>query len=378
MTKTIFLVTLTTALIVSGDLPCRSQEQRPSQFDQWDKNEDGRLSRDELPERLRPNFDRVDADDDGVISREEDAAVRRGGQRQPRAERNPTPEGVRVQRDVPYAGTDNPRQCVDLILPEKPAGEGPLPVIVWIHGGGWRGGDKRGGTRQLAALVASGNYAGVSVGYRLSDEATWPAQIHDCKAAIRWIRANAKKHNFDAQRIGVWGSSAGGHLVAMLGTSGGVKDLEGDLGDQADRKSTVSCVVDYFGPTELLTMSLYPSRIDHDSPDSPESLLVGGPLKENKQAARSASPLAYVSDDDPPILIVHGTEDQLVPLNQSERLDTALRQAGVDVTFIRVDGGGHGGFDSQELLRRVGQFFDKHLRDVEVEVAATPIRQGQE
>jgi acetyl esterase/lipase len=226
-------------------------------------------------------------------------------------------------------------------------------------------------------LVASGDYAGVSVGYRLSNEATWPAQIHDCKAAIRWIRAHAKKYNLDPERIGVWGSSAGGHLVAMLGTSGGVKELEGTLGKHLDQDSRVACVVDYFGPSDMLTIGKYPSQLKHNAPDSPEAKLLGGPLQEMQQAAQSASPTTYVSKDDPPFLIVHGDQDLVVPYNQSERLSEALRKVGAQVTFITVKGGGHGGFRGEESTRRVHRFFDKHLRGQDVEISAETISQGQ-
>ncbi|HYW80844.1 MAG TPA: alpha/beta hydrolase fold domain-containing protein, partial [Thermoguttaceae bacterium] len=160
-------------------------------FGRLDKNADGRLTRDELPEAIRRNFDRVDADGNGFITREEDAKFRN------RSARPPVSAAIRVERDIPYAETDNPRQCLDLYLPKEPASDGPLPVVAWIHGGAWLAGDKRGGQGRLAELVAGGNYAGVSIGYRLTGEAIWPAQIHDCKAAIRWIRANAKRYNLD-------------------------------------------------------------------------------------------------------------------------------------------------------------------------------------
>jgi acetyl esterase/lipase len=401
MIRRIHFPILAGMLVVCTASLCRAQGQPPDLFSRWDRNGDGKLSRDELPEQARPNFDRVDADGDGVISRDEHAAFlkrRQAGAKQqpgaPGVKQRPgglavkqrpgfpgpkqPPEGIRLQSDVPYAGTDNPRQCVDLLLPEKRAGDRPLPVIVWIHGGAWLGGDKRGGMGQLARFVATGNYAGVSVGYRLSGEAIWPAQIHDCKAAIRWIRANAEKHNLDPERIGVWGSSAGGHLVAMLGTSGGVEELEGKLGPHTDADSRVQCVVDYYGPSDLLTMGDYPSNMKHNAPDSPESKLVGGPVQETKEVARAASPVTYVSKDDPPFLIVHGDADMTVPYNQSERLDAALEKAGVGSTFITVQGGGHGGFRSDELLRRVGLFFDKHLRGQDAQIPDEPIRQGQE
>jgi len=178
--------------------------------------------------------------------------------------------------------------------------------------------------------------------------------------------------NRDGSRIGVWGSSAGGHLVAMLGTSGGVKELEGDLGKHTDQDSRVTCVVDYFGPSDLLSMGKYPSRMDHNSADSPESRLVGGPVQETKDAARSAAPTSYVSKDDPPFLIAHGTEDPLVPLNQSERLDASLRKAGVDVLLVKMVGAGHG-FRNEEITRRVHAFFEKHLRGKDVGISGEPI-----
>ena len=362
-----------------------AQQRRPERperpggfFERLDKNEDGKLTREELPEAIRRNFDRVDTNRDGAITRQEDAAFRqrsrtREGNRpgQPRA-----PEGIRSELDVPYAGTDNPRQRLDVFLPKEPKGDKPLPVIAWIHGGAWRGGDKRSGMGQLARLVASGHYAGVSIGYRLTGESIWPTQIQDCKAAVRWIRANARKYNFDPERIGVWGSSAGGHLVAMLGTAGDVKELEGKLGKHIGQSSRVTCVVDYFGPADLLTMGKYPSSMKHDAADSPESLLVGGPLQETKEAARSASPITYASKDDPPFLIVHGDKDPLVPYNQSERLTEALGKASVDVTLIKIIGGGHGGFRGEELPRRVRLFLDKHLRGLDAEISGEAIPQG--
>src|SRR5262249_50910685 len=207
-----------------------------------------------------------------------------------------------------------------------------------IHGGAWLGGDRSGGHGRLAGYVADGEYAAVSVGYRLTSEAIWPAQIHDCKAAIRWIRANAKKYNLDPDKIGVVGESAGGHLVAMLGTSGGHKDREGTMGEHKDTSSRVQCVVDLFGPADILAMQDGKSKMDHDGPNSPEGKLVGGRVKDKKEVARSASPVTYVAKDNPPFLIIHGNKDPLVPFDQSERLSAALKKAKVDCCFITVDG----------------------------------------
>jgi acetyl esterase/lipase len=279
------------------------------------------------------------------------------------------PDGVKLEADIPYAGTDNPRQRLNLLLPKTPTANRPLPVIVYIHGGAWLGGDRAGGHGRLAGYVASGQYAGVSVGYRLTKEAIWPAQIHDCKAAIRWVRANAKKYHLDPDKIGVIGDSAGGHLVALLGTSGGVNDL----GAQKDVSSRVQCVVDLFGPSDLPAMQDYPSSLNHDAASSPEGRLVGGRVRDKKDVARAASPITYVSPDDPPFLIIHGNKDMVVPYNQSERLSAALKKAKVECSFITVDGGGHGGFRNPEVQKRQQQFFDKHLRGVEATISEESI-----
>jgi len=286
------------------------------------------------------------------------------------------PESIWLEANVPYAGTNNPRQTLNLLLPRSPGNDKALPVVAFIHGGAWQGGDKRDGLSALMEFVRSGEYAGVTIGYRLSREATWPAQIHDCKAAIRWVRSHARKYHLDPDRIGVMGPSAGGHLVALLGTSGGVTALEGDLGEYRSTSSRVSCVVDEFGPSELLAMGRSPG-LDHDSTNSPESRLVGGPVQERKDVARSASPVTHVTPDDPPFLIIHGTADPLVPFDQSKRLYDALRRVGVEALLIPVTDGGHGGFRSPELQRRIAQFFDKHLLGKEATISQKPIHPGE-
>ena len=347
-------------------------------FDRWDRNGDGKLTRQELPANARPNFERADSNKDGFISRQEDTLFRKKFG-QSAGKRGNRPEAanasLKIESDIAYAGTDNPRQTLNLILPVK-RGKQPLPVVVFIHGGGWQNGDKRSGTRQLTRFVESGDYAGVSIGYRLTDEAHWPSQIHDCKAAIRWIRGNAGKYSLDAKHIGVFGTSAGGHLVAMLGTSGGVDELEGDLGAHRKESSRVNCVGNFFGPSALLEMSRFPSRIDHDAPGSPESKLVGGPLQKTRKVALSASPITHVSKDDPPMLCIHGTNDQLVPYNQSVILDQALRKAGCTSTLITVKEGGHGGFNAPEIDERLDAFFARHLRAMSVEIKGGEVQSG--
>ncbi len=273
----------------------------------------------------------------------------------------PVPDGVELRRDIPYAGTENPRQKLDLLLPRDRAEGEPLPLVVFVHGGAWRAGNKGSGIGRLMPLVRSGDFAGASVAYRLTGEASWPAQIHDCKAALRWLRANAEDLGIDPDRIGAIGTSAGGHLVSMLGTAGDVPDLEGEIGEHGKQRSAVRCVVNFFGPSELLTMSAHPSRMDHDAPDSPESKLVGGTLQETRDVAREASPISHISAADPPFLHVHGTDDPLVPHAQSVGFDRALREAGIESELHTVDGGGHGGFRDPEIDRKVEAFFRKHL-----------------
>ena len=265
---------------------------------------------------------------------------------------------VALTGDIPYAGTKNPRQMLDLLLPKTPKAKA-LPVIVYVHGGGWQAGNKKTGGRRIWSYVASGDYAGVAVGYRLSGEAKWPAQIHDCKAAIRWVRANAKKHGLDADRIAVWGSSAGGHLVAMLGTSGDDKAMEGKLGPHAETSSRVACVVDFFGPTDLL--KLIRDKKARDDERSPLFQLIGGSLLKNVAKATSGNPITYVSKDDPPFLIVHGTKDPLVPHSQSKLLHAALGKAKVSSTLLTVDGGGHGQGFGRDVDTTVARFFAHHL-----------------
>jgi len=348
--------TLLAILLVSTSTTFAQQRQ----FEKWDKNNDGKLSKNELPKPFQKNFTKVDTDNNGFISIEEHKAFL-SRPHKPQAQAN---EKISITPDLSYAANDNPRQTLDLYLPKKPSTNQPLPVIAFIHGGAWRAGDKRSGLKRLSPFILSGDYAGLSIAYRLSNEAQWPSQIHDCKAAIRWIRANAKKYNLDSKKIAVWGTSAGGHLVAMLGTSGDVKELEGKIGPHLDQSSRVDAVVNFFGPAEMLTMGNHPSTMDHNAPGSPESLLLGGPILENKEKARSASPITHITKDDPPILNIHGTADPLVPYPQSVVFNKKLVEAGTSSHLITITDGGHGNFGkaTDAVNRTVSDFFSKHLR----------------
>jgi acetyl esterase/lipase len=260
----------------------------------------------------------------------------------------------KVLRNLAYVEGGHERNRLDLYLPEK--AEGRLPLIVWIHGGAWMAGSKT--DPSPALLMVRKGYAVASINYRLSQHAVFPAQIEDCKAAIRWLRANADKYNLDPERVGVWGLSAGGHLVALLGTTGDVKQWD-RYGGNLDQSSRVQCVVDWFGPTELAGMGA-----EGDPPGSPVALLIGGPAQENKEKAHKASPLSYVDKRSAPFLIMHGDKDDIVPLKQSELLADALKKAGVEVALQVVKGNGHGGpgFGSPENWKLIDDFFAKHLQ----------------
>jgi acetyl esterase/lipase len=267
-------------------------------------------------------------------------------------------EGARIVKDQAYVPGGHERQKLDLYLP---ADGRDWPLIVWIHGGAWRGENKE---RPPAVRFLRDGYAVASINYRLSQHATFPAQIEDCKASIRWLRAHADEYGYDANRIGVWGASAGGHLVALLGTAGDVKEF--DVGEHLDVSSRVRVVVDFFGPTDFLQMNEQAGaggRMDHDAADSPESRLIGGPIQEHEGKVARANPITYVSADDPPFLIMHGEDDFTVAIGQSELLHEALEEAGVSSTFECIPDTGHG-FGGPGIDRSVLAFLDRHLKGI--------------
>lgn len=268
------------------------------------------------------------------------------------------PPGVRVVRNIPYVTGGGLSQQLDLYLPEVTPNS-LLPVVVKIHGGSWKKGDKA-DCSTVSAFVPRG-YIGVSINYRLSGEAIFPAQIEDCKSAIRWLRANALKLRIDPNRIGVWGTSAGGHLAALLGTSGEAKEF--DQGENLQYSSKVEAVCDFFGPTDFIKEDDEVSFEKCNRVDSSVCLLFGGLMSDNPETCVAASPISYVSANNPPFLILHGDKDTTVPINQSELLNAALIGEGVPVTFQVIDGG-HGGaaFETPEVNKTVALFFDKYLK----------------
>jgi acetyl esterase/lipase len=266
---------------------------------------------------------------------------------------------------------------LELLVPQGVSG--PVPVVLWIHGGGWRTGSRLPVPTRASNLCASG-YAVASVDYRLTTTALWPAQIQDVRGAVRWLRAHAAQYGLDVDRFGAWGDSAGGHLAAFLAFSGGVGtitvgsftlDLEGSIGDSGgnlDQSSRVQAVVDWYGATDVLQMHFYPTTVNHDGSGSDESKFLGGPIQDRAELAATANPVTYVDPDDPPLLIMHGTLDKLIPFNQSQLLVDAMKAAGaggIPARLYPVVGAGHGGassFDKTAILQVVYDFFDSILK----------------
>lgn len=269
--------------------------------------------------------------------------------------RPPLPPGVRAFLDVPYVTNGHERQKLDLYLPEKPDNS-KRPVVVRIHGGAWRHGDKSG--QQSAANYVKQGYIGVAINYRFSQHAPFPAQIEDCKAAIRWLKAHSQKYGIDTNRIMVMGGSAGGHLAALLGTTGDSQVF--DVGEHLDQSSDVCAVIDQYGPTDLLLAADTPG---YRNKMSAVTQLLGGSLTNNRKLAIQANPITYVSANDPPFLILHGDADPLVPLNQSAALHEALEGVHVSSVFHVVKGGAHGGeaFKDRKCKHLVEGFIQEHL-----------------
>ena len=282
---------------------------------------------------------------------------------QDRGREQELPPGIVKHANLTYAEVDGRELQLD-VYAREPRTERPVPVVVWVHGGGWRGGSKDRINRSLPIL--ENGFGLVSVGYRLSGEALFPAAIADVKAAFRWVRANATKYGFDPQRVGAWGSSAGGHLVALLGTAHEVSEWDRLHEENAGMSSRPDAVCNWFGPTDFLRMNDFPGRIDHDAADSPESRFIGVPIQDHPAKVQRANPITYVTADDPPMLHMHGEKDQSVPYNQSELLHAALERARLDTTLYKVRNADHGfrnmeGDTPQSLMTMVIAFFERTI-----------------
>ncbi|MBY0548365.1 MAG: alpha/beta hydrolase [Candidatus Obscuribacterales bacterium] len=233
----------------------------------------------------------------------------------------------------------------------------PAPLIVWIHGGAWMSG--RGIAPKWISSFVNEGFAVATVNYRLVQEARHPAQIEDISTAIRFLSDNAKQYKLDPNRIGVWGASAGGHLAALVGTAGNADSLLKDVATPLK----IAAVVDWCGPSDLekLGSTVSPKiQFDWISPMAPLSLFLGGPAQQNRSAARSASAITFVDREDPPFLIMHGVEDEVVPVEQSDLLADALVKAGVDVAYVKIPKAKHD-FESKRTVELVRKFFRSRL-----------------
>lgn len=288
-------------------------------------------------------------------------------------QRPPLPSGFIAEYDVAYVAGGDEAQRLDIYFPEK-APEKPLPLLIWIHGGGWTGGSK---TQMPYLSQLPRGYAAASLEYRFSQKAKFPAQIQDCQAAIRWLRANASKYHLDPARFGVGGASAGGHLAALVGTSGG-KNTFPKIGGNDEQSDRVQAVCDIFGPANFWTVikqaeaDTTVKNIFQWNKGDPYSKLIAARLGEDQAACEAVSPVTYVTADNPPFLILHGDRDTLVPYAQSVELSERLAKVNVSCLLQRLPGAGHGGplFTSPTVLKLATDFFDKHLQGRDIEVRA--------
>ena len=260
--------------------------------------------------------------------------------------------GVQEFRDVEYVSGAGHARALDLFVPDKITN--PVPVVVWIHGGAWTGGDKTDGGSGVF-LVRQG-YAVACINYRLGRGVAFPDQLHDCKAAVRWLRAHAAHYHLDPDHIGAWGVSAGAHLAALVGLTGGDPTWEGTDGNSSF-SSRVQAVCDWYGPVELVT------PLEND----PKILgpcivnLLGGRNAATKERATQASPITYVVSNAPPFLIMHGAKDHTVPVAQAEKFAEAFQKVGANYVLVVVPTAGHG-LGGRENADRVVAFFNRYLK----------------
>ena len=272
----------------------------------------------------------------------------------------PKPAHVRIFSDLPYTTSGNPSHKLDLYLP-SPVPPDPLPLIIYLHGGGWQKGSKVDGRRFAFRMVAQG-YAVACVDYRLSSEELFPAQLEDCKSAVRWLRKTATRYRLDSNHFGVVGVSAGGYLAVLLGTTRSTFMF--DIGEQLDQPSAVQAVCDFFGPVDLVR--LYDYSVAAKSPQADEVVkFLGGDPHVQKAQAHKSNPLTYLDNNAPRFLLVHGAEDTVVPPEQSRLLFDALAKLqNIPVQFHLIHGAGHTGpaFVAPDINAIVDTFFARALK----------------
>jgi len=260
--------------------------------------------------------------------------------------------------DILYGVVDGQELKLDLYMP---AGEIRPPLLVWVHGGAW---ERRSKETILTTEFVDSGYAMASIDFRLSGDAIFPAQVHDIKAAIRFLRRVAPVHGYDATRVGIFGSSSGGHLAALVGVTNGHEELEGNVGDDLDQSSDIQAIVSYYGAANLTTILKQSTAVGLAERAPALDLLLGGSPEARLRLATLASPVFHVDTNDPPLLMLHGDQDPQMPINQSHELHNAYEQHDLDVEFLVIHGGDHGGapFLDSRRMALVKSFWDSQLR----------------
>lgn len=346
-----YLVILLLTTTISPEL-CADNDYGYDQFARrHDRNQDALVAREEFKGRSK-RFGQLDENNDNYITRNEYISASSKRQQRnklaPSVKREQSAAVGQVFSDLEYAIVDGKSLKLDLSMPVESTV--PPPLMVWIHGGGWTGGDKT-TINPINTRLTEDGYAVASINYRLGGvSALHPKQIHDVKGAIRWLRAHADKYGFDSTRIAVGGGSAGGHLALLLGLSGGVTELEGVVGGYVGESSSVQAVVDLYGVSSMQAYADSNAKFQ---------------LNTSVDFIHSASPIEYISSDDPPVLIIHGENDQTIPVNQSYILHDRYHEAGLDSSLNIVEGGEHGGrvYHDETRYQLIKQFLDKKVRN---------------
>lgn len=262
---------------------------------------------------------------------------------------------VKTEKNIVFGKGGEVNLELDLAMPAE--GKGPFPAVVCVHGGGWKAGNRQ----QLNALtdvLAKHNFVAITVSYRFAPTHKFPAQIEDCKASVRWLRANAAKYNVNPDKIGAVGFSAGGHLVCLMGAADEKAGLEGN-GGNAKQSSKLQAVVSYFGPTDF-TEKTWVEAIETTF----FIPFIGGRFEEKKDAYRKASPIVYCTKAAPPFLFFHGTKDPLVGIEHSQKMEKSLKNLGVSAELVTMEGDGHG-WAGEKLTKTITQtvrFFEEKLK----------------
>jgi acetyl esterase/lipase len=274
-------------------------------------------------------------------------------------------QSISVLRDLTYSVVEGVRLAADLYLPETRT---PPPTVIYIHGGGWAVGSRRDHCDTRLSAIAAAGLAVLSIDYRLVDKAHFPAQVHDVKAAVRWIRGNAGVFGVDADRVGVWGASAGAVLAALVGLTVGQRDWEGGDNTNSEFTSDVHAVVFWFGISDFTATTSRSALESELVPDGPEAAFLGlssaAEIVDQLKLARRASPVSWVHAEAPPFLIAHGDRDRIVPQSESGALHAALTRVGAESTLVTIGGAGHEdeAFDSAANIAITAGFLGARLK----------------